>query len=118
MSKPTPPRSEAMKAALLSALAAPGAGQLYNRQWLKGVFVGTVFLIASLALLVPVGYFLAVYYLEIGQGNIEKAGQSLQFLRDEFYTFLVLAVASAALYVYSIYDAYTERKKLDSQPGE
>ena len=110
-----PPRSEAMKAALLSALVVPGAGQLYNRQWAKAAFVGIVFLIASLALLIPIGYFLAMYFLQIGQGNVEQAADSLQFLRDEFYTFCVLAVASIALYVYSIYDAYVERKKIDSQ---
>ncbi|MDP8246255.1 MAG: hypothetical protein P9L94_19385 [Candidatus Hinthialibacter antarcticus] len=107
-------RSEAMKAALLSALVVPGAGQLYNRQWAKAVFVGIVFLIASLALLIPIGYFLAMYFLEIGQGNVEQAADSLQFLSDEFYTFCVLAVASVVLYVYSIYDAYVERKKMES----
>lgn len=111
-----PRRSEAMKAALLSALVIPGAGQLYNREWVKAIFVIVVFLIASLGFLLPVGYFLAMYFLEIGQGNVEQAGQSLQFLWDEIYTLCVLLFSSAVLYVYSIWDAYSVCKKREAAP--
>ncbi|MBZ0254604.1 hypothetical protein K8I31_00985 [bacterium] len=114
MKNAAPLQSEAMKAALLSALVVPGAGQLYNRQWVKAAFVIIVFLIASLALLIPIGYFIAMYFLQIGQGNVDQAEQSLQFLNDEFNTFCVLGVSCIILYVYSVYDAYAERKKMEA----
>ncbi|MBI1388357.1 MAG: hypothetical protein GC154_07910 [bacterium] len=107
---PQPPanRGEAIKAAMLSALVIPGAGQWYNRQWLKGTFVCLVFLIASLAVLLPLGYFIAMYYIQIGQNNLDQAEKSIQFLRNEFSNFCILAFSSIVLYIYSIWDAYAQ----------
>lgn len=103
---PSAKRSDAMKAALLSATVMPGAGQLYNRDWLKGALLIVVFLVASLALFVPLGYALALYYLELNQGNLAQSAKSLEFVRENTINFILLGIACLLMYVYSIIDAY------------
>lgn len=115
--KPTNEASDAKgrmaKAALLSALLIPGAGQIFNREWAKGVFVALVFLAASLALLIPLGYGVALYYLELHQGNLEQADKAWVFIRENTLNFIFLGVCSMALYIYSIWDAYRRRMRIE-----
>jgi hypothetical protein len=106
-------KGRAAKAAMLSALVIPGAGQIFNREWAKGVFLGLVFLAASLALLIPLGYGAALYALEMHQGNLEQADKAWVFIRENTLNFIFLGVCSVALYIYSIWDAYKRRQALE-----
>ncbi len=104
-------RGEAWKAALLSALVLPGAGQLYNRQWLKGFLVLALFLAASLGVLIPLTLVMVNYYLNLGAGDVEAAEQSLTALNSQWPQMAALVLASIGIYVYSIVDAYRQAKK-------
>lgn len=97
---------DAVKAAMLSALVIPGAGQLLNRQWGKGFGIMLLFLVTSLAVLVPITLAMLGYYLNIASGNVDNAAQALQGLRGEWIHIVVLVIVSIAVYVYSIVDAY------------
>ncbi len=99
-------RGDAMKAALLSALVLPGAGQLLNRQWVKAIVIILLFLSATSAVLVPITNAMLRYYLNIASGNLDNATQSLQLLNDEWIHLVVLFIASIVVYIYSIVDAY------------
>jgi hypothetical protein len=99
-------RGDAMKAAMLSALVIPGAGQLLNRQWGKGFGIMLLFLVTSLAVLGPITLAFLGYYLNIASGNLDNAAQSLQEISDQWIHLVVLLIVSIAVYVYSIVDAY------------
>ncbi|MFB3788858.1 MAG: DUF5683 domain-containing protein [bacterium] len=103
-------RGEAWKAALLSALVLPGAGQLYNRQWLKGFLVLALFLAASLGVLIPLTLVMVNYYLNLGAGNVEAAEQSLLSMNSQWIQMAFLVLASFGIYVYSIVDAYRHNR--------
>lgn len=109
-------RSEAAKAALLSAFVIPGAGQIYNGQWFKGIFLAIVFLIASVAFLIPVTVAVVGYYLAIGQGDTITAERALQSGLGMKYQLAVLFLVSLVLYLYSIVDSYRVGKKWESVP--
>ncbi len=100
-----------MQAALLSALVIPGAGQLYNCQWGKGIGILLVFLVASLAVLIPITLAIVGYYISLGSGNIDNAAQALKPISEEWVHLLVLLVASLGIYIYSIVDAYRFRMR-------
>ncbi len=104
-----PNKGDAVKAALLSAVVVPGAGQIFNKEWLKGLLLAVLFLVASLSVLVPITLALVAYYLHIGEGNAEAAIQSLQIVRNSWIYFVLLIVASGVVYIYSIVDAYKKR---------
>lgn len=103
-------RGEAVKAALLSALVLPGAGQLYNRQWMKGCLVIFLFLAASLGVLIPLTLVVVNYYMHLGAGNVEAAEQSLSVLSSQWIQLAFLVLASGVIYVYSIVDAYRQNR--------
>ncbi|MBN2329739.1 MAG: hypothetical protein JXR73_21540 [Candidatus Omnitrophica bacterium] len=112
-------RSDAMRAALLSAFVVPGAGQLYNGQWLKGFGILALTLICFLALLIPITLAIVGYYLSISAGSVENAGQALQPLVDNWIHLVVLVAACLGIYVYSIVDAYRSRmQKQNPAPGD
>ena len=98
-----------MRAALLSALVIPGAGQLYNCQWVKGIALIVLFLVCSLAVLIPITLAVVGYYISLGAGNIDNAALALQPLIEEWIHLAVLVVASIGIYLYSIIDAYRQR---------
>ena len=109
-------RGEAWKAALLSALVIPGAGQIYNRQWWKGLFIALLFLAASLAVLIPVTLAFVQYgihLLDMGMTDPLSPGgiptDYLKILSDRESTFITLILVCAVLYVYATVDAYHER---------
>ncbi len=110
-------RSDAAKSALLSALVIPGAGQLYNRQWVKGIFIAVIFTVASLSLLIPLTYDAILYYTGISNPNSPSFNPAFQdanpftHLNERQYSIITLLVVSVVLYVYGIYDAYQTRKK-------
>ncbi len=99
-------KSDAVKAALLSAFVIPGAGQFYNREWLKGIFVAILFLTASLSVLVPITIGIILYYSNLGGGDIEQASKAIRSIWEARIQLIVLAVCSIILYVYSVIDAY------------
>ncbi|MBD3267466.1 hypothetical protein GF373_12430 [bacterium] len=103
-------KNEAVKAALLSALVMPGVGQIYNREWGKGLFLAFTFLLASLGVLIPITIALVNYYMATAQGNIEGAEASVQPVLDAWIHLIVLTGLSGILYVYSIIDSYQKRK--------
>jgi TM2 domain-containing membrane protein YozV len=105
--------SEAMKAALLSAFVLPGLGQMYNRQWGKGLFVAFTFLLSSLGVLIPVTIGVASYYIAAAQADLEKASAALDPIKNVWIHLIVLTVLSVILYIYSIVDSYKTRKKKD-----
>lgn len=107
----SPRRSRSAQAALLSALVIPGAGQIYNGQWGKGIFIAVLFLTSSLAVLVPISLAVVGYYLCITAGNVDNAGQALQPMLDQWIHLVVLACATVGVYVYSIVDAYRNPKR-------
>lgn len=104
--EPSSGKGHASKAALLSALVVPGAGQLYNRQWLKGAITMVVFTVASLAVLIPVGYAVALYLIHIGQGNVEQATRAVQYVYDSWINLTFLTLVTIFVYIYSVIDAY------------
>jgi TM2 domain-containing membrane protein YozV len=107
-------KSEAAKAALLSALLIPGAGQLYNREWTKGGFILFTFLLASLGALIPITLVAINYYMTVAQGNLDAAAASLLPMREAWSRLVILILISILLYIYSILDAYKVRKKQES----
>ncbi|MEW6236658.1 MAG: hypothetical protein AB1656_14840 [Candidatus Omnitrophota bacterium] len=111
-------KGEAAKAALLSALVLPGAGQMYNRQWIKGLFLGLLFLAASLAVLIPLTLAAAGYYLALNSESLDSIEKSLQPIKDMMLSLIVLAVSSIVLYVYSIVDAYAQRMRMEKEASQ
>ncbi|MGC9326790.1 MAG: hypothetical protein ACP5I1_04075 [Candidatus Hinthialibacter sp.] len=110
-------RSDAMRAAMLSAFVIPGAGQVYNGQWLKGLGILALSLLCFLALLIPVTLAIVGYYLSLSAGGVENAGQALQPLVDRWIHLVVLAAACLGIYVYSIIDAYRGRMQKQTPPA-
>ncbi len=106
-------KSEAARAALLSAFVVPGAGQIYNREWGKGIFVAVLFLAASLAVLIPITIAVILYYSNINSGNLEQAVKPMQALWEAKVQLIVLAVCSILIYVYSVWEAYTKRLEME-----
>ncbi|RJP18217.1 MAG: hypothetical protein C4527_29375 [Candidatus Omnitrophota bacterium] len=105
----------AARAALLSAFVVPGAGQIYNREWVKGIFLAFLFLAASLAVLVPITIAIILYYSNLNSGDPDQALQPLQALWEARVQLIVLSVSSVILYIYSIMDAYRKRKRMDAK---
>ncbi len=110
-----PNRSDAMKAALLSAVILPGVGQLFNRQWVKGAVVSILFLLASLSVLIPLTLVAANYFVAIGSGSVQEMQEPLDTIKKMWGSLVVLVVCSLILYVYSIIDAYKQRKQMDKK---
>lgn len=107
----TAPKNEAVKAALLSALVIPGAGQCYNRQWGKGLFIAVVFTVATLAALIPLAYAAVQYLAQFAGGAAGGQPQPyLAMLAGKLPALATLVGASLLLYVYSIVDAYRGRR--------
>jgi len=111
-------KGEAFKAAMLSALVLPGAGQMYNRQWIKGLFLGLLFIVASLAVLIPLTLAAAGYYLALGSDSLDSIEKSLKPIKDMMLSLIVLAVSSVVLYVYSIVDAYAQRMRMEKEAAD
>lgn len=109
---------DAARAALLSAVVVPGAGQIYNKQWLKGIVLAVLFLVSSLSVLVPITIAILGYYINIGNGNAEEAQRSLQLILNSWIHFVILTIVSTVIYVFSIVDAYRVRKIVCSQVSE
>lgn len=111
-------KKEASKSALLSAVVIPGAGQMYNREWIKGLFISVIFTVSSLCLLIPITYAVIVYSL----GWSDPASPSFQpvfqdadpftLIKERQLSFITLLVVSIILYVYAILDAYQARMKM------
>ncbi len=110
-----PTKSSALKAALLSAFVLPGAGQIFNRQWGKGLFLGLMFLVASLSVLIPLTLIVAGYYIALGSGSVEALEAPIQNLKDMMWSLIVLAIVSLVLYIYSVVDAYKQRQRIDQE---
>lgn len=117
----SPARGKAVHAALLSALVIPGAGQIYNRCWGKGFALLILFLVCSLAVLIPITLAVAGYYLCMTAGNVDNAAKMLQPLFDEWIHLAILAIASVGIYIYSIVEAYRfqlrQQTAFPSTPG-
>jgi TM2 domain-containing membrane protein YozV len=107
----TASRADAAKAALLSALVIPGAGQMYNREWIKGVFIALVFLASSVMVLIYVTLAIVGRYLALAQGDAEAAIQATQPLWQMKYPLFTLLLVAIFLYLYSIFDAYRQAQK-------
>lgn len=103
-------KGDAVKAALLSALVVPGAGQMYNKQWGKGLFILFTFLLASLGALLPITLIMINYSMNLSQGNLDAATASLNPMKDVQSRLIVLISISMILYIYSIVDSYWVRK--------
>lgn len=110
-------KQEAAKSALLSALVIPGAGQIYNGEWIKGLMIAIVFTVSSLSLLIPLSYAAIVYAL--GWSDPDSSYFQSAYLNADPFTlikerqlsFITLVVVSIVLYVYAIFDAYQSRRK-------
>ncbi|MBI4369029.1 MAG: hypothetical protein HY547_02250 [Elusimicrobia bacterium] len=115
-------------ACVLSTVCGPGAGQLYNRQWLKaGGFIAVVFIwIAALGL-----FFIRTAKLALdrmAQENPElilqsgfETGLAGSIVRENMGTIKIFKWVFIALWCYSIVDAYLNagrRLKKDSNKGE
>jgi len=100
-------KADAARAALLSAFVIPGAGQMYNRQWGKGVFLAILFLVASLFVLIVLTYTVVRYYLAL-QSDPEQALKELRVLAETKWQLITLTLVSVVLYIYSIVDAYKQ----------
>ena len=114
----TNPQTEAWKAALLSALIIPGAGQLFNQQWIKGFFVLFIFLISSLGVLLPITIGLVRYTTASLQGSMDEANAVVATLMAYWISMLILTLVSIVLYVYSIIDSFQTRKKMSQNRSE
>lgn len=102
--------------ALLSGLVCPGAGQLYNRQYVKGA----VMVAAALSLVGAAVYRtweeMLRYASAVMPGEIlDSAGPMVQKIAETnkpFYN--KIAVISLVLWLYGIVDAYIIGKKRDT----
>lgn len=99
-------KNQATQAALLSAFVVPGAGQIYNRQYGKGLCLAVLFLAASLGCLIPVTIVVIRYYAAISSADIENLENIFEPLTGMLTSLIVLFIASIVIYVYSIIDAY------------
>jgi len=112
-------KGDAGRAALLSAFVVPGAGQIYNGQWLKGLVLAVVFLVSSLGVLIPLTLAVVNYYATInsalGQSDLSNLEHihtnALKPILDIAVYLVILFVASIILYFYSIIDAYRFYRK-------
>lgn len=97
------------KAALLSGFVCPGVGQLYNRQWLKGIIVITLFMTAFIIGLYYVAMGLVDLYsgatamMEPG-GNIAES--DMEKSTELFKKAIIPGIVAFITYMYSIIDAY------------
>ncbi len=119
-------QGDAGRAALLSAFVIPGAGQIYNGQYLKGLVFAVVFLVSSLAVLIPITMAVVNYYATISAAmeqsdlsGIEQAiPNAFQPIQKMLVSLAVLFAVSVILYFYSIIDAYSfYRKKQNNRPS-
>jgi TM2 domain-containing membrane protein YozV len=104
-------KGEDYKAAMLSALVIPGAGQFYNRQWGKGLFVMIAFLLSSLGVIVPITIGIILYLQKTMQADVEGARSAIEPILHLWIHLIVLTIISVILYVYSIVDSYKYRKQ-------
>lgn len=103
---PPPTKHSARTAALLS-LAQPGAGQAYNRQWLKGSLVGIPYVVLLLLFLVLLGRGLwFVYTAATGLQDVPPLGPL-------FLPALYPVPALVGLHVYAVWDAWAVGKRLE-----
>lgn len=107
----TPPvksKRSVVWAVLLSGLLGPGAGQLYNREWRKGILLLTTGLLVTLA-----------FFGKIGQGMVQRLGPNMaledparvaQAARDTLAALPGYVTSfqglTLALWLYGIVDAY------------
>jgi cytochrome c biogenesis protein CcdA len=101
-------QSDAVKAALLSALVIPGAGQLFNREWVKAIFIMVVFLASSLGFLIPITLAVVGYYLAMAQADGDAASRALQPMWTMQTQLITLVLVTIIIYVYSVIDAYRQ----------
>ena len=101
-------QSDALKAALLSALVIPGAGQLFNREWVKSIFIMVVFLASSLGFLIPITLAVVGYYLAMAQADGDAASRALQPMWTMQTQLITLVLVTIIIYVYSVIDAYRQ----------
>lgn len=88
--------------AIILSLILPGAGQIYNEQWLKGV-------VAMVVTLLSLGYFLQFYH-QIRTTAFPTLGQIQQQLEQasvgEILLFLLFGLVTFCMWTWSIIDAY------------
>ncbi|MGI8386158.1 carbohydrate ABC transporter permease [Robertmurraya sp. P23] len=97
----------AKTAALLSIV--PGLGQLYNRQFLKGI----IFLVLAASFGIVFGDILNMGFWGLFTlGEIPKVDHSIFLLIDGIIA-LIVTVLGLGVYAFNLYDAHTNGKKRD-----
>lgn len=98
-------------AVILSALL-PGAGQVYNEQWFKGVVMCVVALLS-------LGYFLQFYHQIRSTSIMPTLGQVQQQLEQasvgEILLLLFAGLLAFCMWTWSILDAYNTARKFQQQ---
>lgn len=98
-------------AVILSALL-PGAGQVYNEQWLKGIVMCVIALLS-------LGYFLQFYHQIRTTTVIPTLGQVQQQLEQasigEILLLLFAGLLAFCMWTWSILDAYNTARKFQQQ---
>lgn len=98
-------------AVILSALL-PGAGQVYNEQWLKGIAMGTVALLS-------LGYFLQFYHQIRSTTVMPTLSQVQQHMEQasvgEILLLLLAGLLAFCMWTWSILDAYKTARKFQQQ---
>ncbi len=98
-------------AVILSALL-PGAGQVYNEQWLKGIVMCVVALLS-------LGYFLQFYHQIRATSVMPTLSQVQQQLEQasigEIFLLLFAGLLAFCVWTWSILDAYNTARKFQQQ---
>jgi hypothetical protein len=111
---------KAILSPLLSALIFPGAGQINNRQYLKGSTIIATVLIAGIIFFIKVCRDIMKIVPLGGQDtmNAESINKlSAQILQQNEDIIKILALLFVILWIYGIVDAYVYGKKIDKKEG-
>ncbi|MBI5189429.1 MAG: hypothetical protein HZA22_01955 [Nitrospirae bacterium] len=100
--------SRGFVAALLSGLACPGAGQIYNRQYVKGGILAaiTLIIVGAVFYLTWTGMSEATSSMPPEEVLLDLFGIARRVLESNRETFLRLTAAFAVVWVYGMVDAY------------
>lgn len=98
--------------ALAFSAILPGAGQIYNEQWLKGVAMAVVALLS-------LGYFLQFYHQIRSETLLPTLGQVQQQLEQvsvgEILLLLFAGLLALCVWTWSILDAYNTARKFQQR---
>ena len=101
---------------LLSALVVPGAGQLNNRQYVKGIIMIVVVLVSLSAFIIKICRDVLSIISSTGQDKMSADNISqlaIQVQQKNAGIIVMLMLLFLVIWIYGIIDAYIYGKKID-----